>query len=148
MRLVEKSGLNCRIFWIAKVAQTNAYKAKSLFWIQGHTLPQGHGDVRELLAGRRRRTWCVAASESLELAGLQFEDYSACDPQFLARCGPSLLREATDHWLDLGQRHIVLKRVLGRHGLCRPVRNDFALVDSPGQLEQAYAIATKAALKH
>src|SRR5438876_8246944 len=68
----------------------------------------------------------MAASKNLELACLQFEDHSTCDTQFLARCRPGLFRETTDHRLGLGQRHILLEGVLGRDGLCRPVRNDFA----------------------
>jgi hypothetical protein len=35
-------------------------------------------------------------------------------------------------WLYLGKQYILLKGVLGRYGLRRPVRDDFALVDSSG----------------
>ena len=40
------------------------------------------------------------------------------------------------------------KGVLGRYGLCRPVRNDFALVDSPGEFVKTNAVTAEAAFEH
>ena len=86
----------------------------------------------------------MAASENLKLACLQFENHSTCDTQFLARCRPGFCRETPDHRLRLGQRYVLLEGVLGRYGLCRPVRDDFVVIDPSRQLVEAYAITTKA----
>src|SRR6266851_3793386 len=86
----------------------------------------------------------MASSENLELAGLQFENHSTCDAQFLARSTPRFFREPANHGLGLGQRNILFEGVLGRYGLCRPVGNDFALVNSSSKFVEANAVATEA----
>jgi len=45
----------------------------------------------------------MAASEDLEVAGLELEHYRAGDARFLARCGPVVLCKSADHRLNLGQ---------------------------------------------
>lgn len=89
----------------------------------------------------------MAAGENLELSRLQFEDHGAGDTQFLARCSPGLFRETPDHWLHLGQQDILFKRVLGGYGLCWPVRDYLAVVDSPSQLVETHAITAEAAFE-
>ena len=58
-----------------------------------------------------------------------------------------MLRKFSDHWLHLGQQDILLKGVLGGYGLCCPVRDYFAVVDSPSQLVETHAIPAKAGLE-
>ncbi len=58
-----------------------------------------------------------------------------------------MLRKFSDHRLHLAQQDILLKGVLGGYGLCRPVRNYFAVVDSPRQLVETHAIAAEAAFE-
>src|SRR5438874_901105 len=69
----KKNCLSGRILRVEKVAQPDANQAKPLLWPEADAFPQRQGDIRQFLARRRWRTWCVAASENLEFAGLQFQ---------------------------------------------------------------------------
>src|SRR5207249_4321972 len=95
----------------------------------------------------RWRTWCVAASENLEFAGLQFQYDGASDSRFFPRCGPSVLGKSSNHRFHLGQQDILFKGVLGGYGLCRSVRDYLAVVDSPSQFVETQAIAAEAAFE-
>ena len=55
----------------------------------------------------------------------------------------SELRKSSDHRLHLGQQDIPFKGVLGGYGLCWPVRDYLAVVDSPSQLVETHAIAAE-----
>src|SRR5260370_41282317 len=101
----------------------------------------------QLLARSRWRIRGVAASENLEFASLQFQYDGARDSGFLPRGGPRVLRKFSDHRLYLGQQNILFKRVLGGYGLCWPVRDYLAVVDSPRQLVETHAIAAEAGLE-
>ena len=89
----------------------------------------------------------MAASENLELAGLEFEYHGARDSGFFARGSPCVLRKFSNHRLHLGQQDILFKSVLCGYGLCRPVRDYLAVVDSPSQLVETHAIAAEAAFE-
>ena len=78
----------------------------------------------------------MAASKNLELAGLEFQNYSPGHPRFLARSGPNFFRKLSDHGLSLGDRHVLLKSVLGGNGFGGPVRDNFAIVDTAGEFMQ------------
>ena len=56
-----------------------ANEVKPLLRAEADAFPQGQGDIRQFLARSRWRTWGVAASENLELAGLQFQHDGARD---------------------------------------------------------------------
>src|SRR5258706_272563 len=77
--LGKKSRLRERILRVAKVAQADANQAKPLLPAEADAFQQRQGDIRQFLARRRWRTWRVAASENLEVAGLQFQHDGACD---------------------------------------------------------------------
>ena len=89
----------------------------------------------------------MAAGENIELAGLQFEDYRTSDARFLARSGPNLFGKKPDHWLRFCERYVTLKRILRGHGLCGPVRDDLAIVETPGEFVETQAIATEVAFE-
>ena len=55
-----------------------------------------------------------------------------------------MLRKFSNHRLHLCQQDILFKSVLCGYGLCRPVRDYLAVVDSPGQLVETQAIAAEA----
>src|SRR5438445_12860409 len=95
----------------------------------------------------RWRTWRVAASENLEFAGLQFQYDGASDSRFFPRCGPCVLRKSSNHRFHLGQQDILFKGVLGGYGLCWPVRDYLAVVDSPSQFVETHTIAAEAAFE-
>ena len=65
----------------------------------------------------------------------------------LREAGPCVLRKSSDHRLHLGQQDIQFKSVLCGYGLCRPVRDYLAVVDSPSQLVETHAIAAEAAFE-
>ena len=68
--LGKKSRLSGAILRVAKVAQADANQAEPLLRAEADTFPQRQGDISELLARSRWRTWRVAARENLELTGL------------------------------------------------------------------------------
>ena len=70
-----------------------------------------------------------------------------CYAWFFARSGPNLFRKTAYHRLRFCQRYVVLKRILGGHGLHGPVWDDFAIVDTPGQLVEAQAMASEMAFE-
>ena len=57
LRLGEKSRLRGRIVRVADIAQADANQPKPLVRAEADTFPQPQGDIRELLARSRRRTW-------------------------------------------------------------------------------------------
>jgi hypothetical protein len=78
--LLDKKGrLSGRILRVAKVAQADANQAEPPLRAEADTFAERQGNVRQLLARGRRRTWRVAASENLEFAGLQFQYNGASD---------------------------------------------------------------------
>jgi len=85
----------------------------------------------------------VAPSENLELACLEFENYCPCYPRFLARRLPNFFRKTADHRLRFCQWHVLLKSILHGYRLRRPVRDNFILVDTAGELVQAQTIAAE-----
>ena len=56
----------------------------------------------------------MAASENLELAGLQFQYDGANDSRFFPRCGPCVLGKFPNHGLHLGQQDFLLPLPVGR----------------------------------
>ena len=58
-----------------------------------------------------------------------------------------MLRKSSNHRFHLGQQDIVFEGVLGGYGLCWPIRDYLAVVDSPGQLVETNAIAAEAAFE-
>jgi hypothetical protein len=54
-----------------------------------------------------------------------------------------VLGKFSDDRLHLGQQDILFEGVLGGYGLCWPVRDYFAVVDSPSQLVETHAIAAE-----
>ena len=54
-----------------------------------------------------------------------------------------LFCKVPDHWLGLCQQNVLLKGILDGYRLRRPVRDDFALVDTAGELVQAPTIAAE-----
>ena len=141
--LLEKDRLCSSVFGFLKVAQSNANKPKALLRTKIDPFSKLQDNISQFFARRGWRTWCLAASENLELAGLQLEDNRACHPRFFARSRPELFCEAPDHWLSLCQQHVVLKRILDGYRLRRPVRDDWVMVDTKGKLAQALAIAAE-----
>src|ERR1700730_3967467 len=101
----------------------------------------------QLFARIRWRTWCVAASENLEFAGLQFQYDGPSDSRFFPRCGPCVLRKSSNHRFRLGPQAILFEVVLSGYGLRWPVRDYLAVVDSPSQLVETHAIAAEAAFQ-
>ena len=86
----------------------------------------------------------VAARENIEFARLQFENHGPC------RRAPSL-REAV-HTFSARRRisasvserwNVPLERIFGRDRFGGPVRNNPAMIDTPGEFVEAYAIASK-----
>ena len=67
---------------------------------------------------------------------------------FFARGRPELFCQATDHRVGLCQQNILLKSVLNRDRLCRPVRHDFVFVDATGEFVQAHTIAAELFFEH
>src|SRR5207248_9912328 len=64
-----------------------------------------------------------------------------------ARSRPKLFCKAPDHWLGLCQENVPLKGILDGYRLRRPVRDDFAIVDTAGELMQAPTIAAEAVVE-
>jgi hypothetical protein len=77
--LGQKSRVRGRILVVVKVAKADADEAEALMRVEDDRFAQWQGDICQLLARRRRRTWGVAASENLEFAGFQFQRNSTCD---------------------------------------------------------------------
>src|SRR6202140_5740114 len=90
----------------------------------------------------------MAAGQNLELTGLQFEDHGACYPRFFARGGPKFFYKPSDHGFGFRQWHVVLKSIFDRDRLGRPVRHDFAVVDTAGEVVQAQSIAAELTFEH
>ena len=78
--LLEKDRLRSSVFGFLKVAQTNANEPIALLRTEINPLSQLQGDVGQFFAGGGWGAWRMAASENLELAGLQLEDNRACHP--------------------------------------------------------------------
>src|SRR6266851_5649543 len=146
--LLEKSGLCSRFFGFLKVAQPDADQSITLLRTEGNSFSQPQSDVRQFLARGGRRVGRMAAGKDRELTRLQFEDYRAGYPRFLAGSRPKLFCKAPDHGLGFCQRHVVLKRILNGYRLRRPIRDDFVIVDAPGELVQPETIAAEVLLKH
>jgi hypothetical protein len=146
--LLEKGGLCSDLFGFPKVAQPYADEPVALLWTQGHSFSQPHCDVRQLITGGGRRAGRMAASKNFELACLHFQDHRACCAGFFARSRPKLFCKAPDHGLGLCQQNILLKSILDGYRLRRPVRDDFAIVDTAGELVQAPTIAAEVVFEH
>src|SRR6267143_7098823 len=58
-----------------------------------------------------------------------------------------MIRKSSNHKFHLGQQDIVFEGVLGGYGLCWPVRDYLAVVDSPSQLVETHAVAAETALE-
>ena len=54
-----------------------------------------------------------------------------------------MLGKFSDHRFQFGQQNVLFEGVLGGDGLCWSVRDYLAVVDSPGQLVEAQAIAAE-----
>ena len=73
----------------------------------------------------------MAARQNFKLARLHFENHGACDAGFVARGGPELFCQASDHGLGLCQKNVGFKGILDRDRLRGPIRDDFIFVDTP-----------------
>jgi len=100
----EEGRLRRVISGFLEIAQADTNESKPLLGAQVYSLAQYKSDVGQFLATRGRRSRCMAASENLELAGLDFEDYCACYARFLARSGPDFFRQTPDHGLSFRDR--------------------------------------------
>src|SRR6516164_2259289 len=141
--LLEKDRLLISDFGFPKVAQTNADEPVALLRTEINPFSQLQGDVSQFFAGGGWRVGRLAASENLELACLQLEDYRACHPRLFARSRPKLFCKVPDQCLSFCQQHVVLKRILNGYRLCRPVRDNWVMVDTEGKLVQALTIAAE-----
>jgi hypothetical protein len=86
------------------------------------------------------------ASENLEFAG-RFSTTVRAIRDSLREAVHACSASFRDHRLHLGQQDILFKGVLCGYGLCWPVGGYLAVVDSPSQLVEAYAIAAEAAFQ-
>jgi hypothetical protein len=77
-QLPKQHGLPGSVVRLLKVAQTNTNESTTLFLTKINPVAQLQGDLRQFFGGRRRTSCRMAASENLELAGLQLEDNRAC----------------------------------------------------------------------
>ena len=89
----------------------------------------------------------MAPGENLELACLQFEYHGACYPCFLSRSRPNLFRKSADHWFRFCYGYILLESVLSGDGFGRPVRDNFAIVDTACEFMQSQAKAAELLLQ-
>src|SRR6266849_5459253 len=75
---LEKVRLRRIMVAVPKVAQTHANQPIALLWTQIYSFSQLQGDFRQFFAGGGRRAWRVGAGKNFELAGLEFQNYRAC----------------------------------------------------------------------
>src|SRR5579883_3169109 len=143
----EQIGLRGTFLPVMKVGQPHPNQPVALRGTNVHSFPKAQSDVRQLLTGGGRRVRCLAASQDLELAGLQLQNYRPRNPRFLARGRPDVFCEAADHWLGIAKKHILLKGVLSGYRLCRPVRHNRSLVDTKGEFVQAQTEPAELSLK-
>ena len=100
--LFEQGGLRGRFPGFAEVTQPHTDQAETLLWIQVHSLAQGEGDGHQLFTGCGRSDGCMAASEDIELTGLELEHHRARDARFLARSSPDFFCKTQDDGFGLG----------------------------------------------
>jgi hypothetical protein len=72
---LEKGRLGPGLSLVLKVAQADTHQAIAFFRTKIHAFPQLHSDLCQFFRGRWWSTRSVAASQDLELAGLQLENY-------------------------------------------------------------------------